>query len=130
MVERKINPAVVTSADAAGPGGKDWDRLRKLVLSAAERVEQRWSTERAPLVLSDLGLAARFDLSKLLQSLLDATRRDDGPAVFLVVPRFGEGAAAAIDGGALPPLPVPTYSPAQRVEVPRSWIENRHRAEG
>ena len=50
--------------------------------------------------------------------------------MFLVVPRFGEGVGVAVDGGAVGPLPVPMYSPAQRMDVPRAWVENRHRGEG
>ncbi|MBK8698014.1 MAG: hypothetical protein IPN17_38690 [Deltaproteobacteria bacterium] len=127
IVERKINPAVVTSADREGPSGRDWARLRKLMGDAAERVAARLGKQGDPVVLGDLGLAARFGLGALLQGLLDASRRDDGPAVFLVVPRFGDGVGVAVDGGAVAPLPVPMYSPAQRMDVPRSWVENRHR---
>jgi hypothetical protein len=42
--------------------------------------------------------------------LLEATRRDDGPAVFLMLARYGD-AGAVIDGGALRALAVPTHSP-------------------
>lgn len=129
VAERKMQPSVVVQADAQGPRGRDWQRLRDLAQKAAARVTERWTAEPGPLVVRDLGLAARFDLHALLQSLLDATRRDGGPAVFLVLPRYADQAGAAIDGGALPDLPVPTYSPAQRIDVPRAWIENRHRGE-
>lgn len=111
-----------------GPAGKNWRVLRKLVDEAAARVlTARWTAERDPLVLGDLGLAARFEPGGMLQALLDATRRDEGRAVFLVVPRYGDEAGVSVSGGALPSLPVPVYSPAQRVEVPRAWVENRHR---
>ena len=128
VVERKINPALVTSADREAPSGRDWARLRKLMGDTAERVAARLGKQGDPVVLGDLGLAARFGLGALLQGLLDASRRDDGPAVFLVVPRFGEGVGVAVDGGAVGPLPM--YSPAQRMDVPRAWVENRHRGEG
>jgi serine/threonine protein kinase len=127
VAKKKINPEVVIAADREGPAGRHWLTLRKLVVEAADTLAARWTNERGALVLGDLGLAARFNLGALLQSLLDATRRDDGRAVFVVVPRFSEGAGASIDGGALPALPVPVFSPGQRMEVPRAWVENRHR---
>ena len=89
VIERRINPAVITGADREGPSGRDWARLSKLMGDAADRVAARLGKEVAPVVLGDLGLAARFGLGALLQALLDASRRDDGPAVLLVVPRFG-----------------------------------------
>ncbi len=125
--EKRVKPDAVIAADREGPAGKNWRVLRKLVDEAAARVTARWTAERDPLVLGDLGLAARFELGGLLQALLDATRRDEGRAVFLVVPRYGDEAGVSVSGGALPSLPVPVYSPAQRVEVPRAWVENRHR---
>lgn len=127
VVKRKIKPEAVIAADREGPSGRHWLTLRKLVLEAADTLAARWTAERGPLVLGDLGLAARFNLGALLQSLLDATRRDDGRAVFVIVPRFGDGAGASVDGGALPSLPVPVFSPGQRMDVPRAWVENRHR---
>jgi hypothetical protein len=121
---------VINQADREGPTGASWARLRTVMSLAAERVRARWSRETSPLVLTDLGLAARYELGALLQSLLDASQQGEGPAVFVVLPRYGEGAGAAIDGGALRALPVPTFSPAQHATIPEAWIENRHRGEG
>ena len=63
-----------------------------------------------------------------ITTLLEATQRDDGPAIFLLVPAYDDPGPAPID--AVPdPMPIPQTSPAQRLRVPESWIENRHRAD-
>ncbi len=128
MAERKVSAEAVASADRAGPSGKHWALLRTLMQGAAERVAARWTKEKGPLVLTDLGLAARYELRGLLETMLQATRADDGPAVFLVLARYGD-AMAVIDGGVGPGLPVPTHSLAQCVAVPQAWVKNQHRGE-
>jgi serine/threonine protein kinase len=127
MAERRVSAEAVASADRAGPSGKHWALLRTLMQGAADRVAARWTKEKGPLVLTDLGLAARYELRGLLDAMLQATRADDGPAVFLVLARYGDG-AAAIDGGAGAGLAVPTHSPAQCAAVPEAWLKNLHRA--
>lgn len=126
MQERRVSAEAVASADRAGPSGKHWGLLRALMQGASERVAARWTKEKGPLVLTDLGLAARYELRGLLESMLQATRTDDGPAVFVVLARY-EDAGAVIDGGMGPALPVPTHSPAQCVAVPEAWLKNQHR---
>ncbi|MDB4927933.1 MAG: Protein kinase, partial [Myxococcaceae bacterium] len=128
MSERRVSAEAVAGADRAGPSGRHWALLRTLMQAAAERVAARWTKEPGPLVLTDLGLAARFQLSGLLDALLQATRADDGPAVFVVLARYAD-ARAVIDGGAGAALAVPTHSPAQCVDVPDAWVRNLHRGE-
>lgn len=128
MQERKVSAEAVARADRAGPAGKNWGLLRTVMQGAAERLAARWTRETGPLVLTDLGLAARYELRGLLDAMLQATRSDDGPAVFLVLARYPD-AGVVIDGGEGPGLPVPTHSPAQCVVVPQPWLENRHRGE-
>ena len=58
-----------------------------------------------------------------LRGLVELARKDDGPAVFLVLaPRPGEEGDSPIDGGALPPLPVPNPMGAPRLVPPKAWL--------
>jgi hypothetical protein len=96
---------------------------------SADRVVRDLVSKNESVLLTQPGLLARYRLDSFLTTLLEATQKDDGPAVFLLVPAYDELGPAPID--AVPdPMPIPQSSPAQRLRVPESWIENRHRADG
>jgi hypothetical protein len=116
-------------AEALGPSGPDWPNLRDLMRESADRVVRDLVSKNESVLLTQPGLLARYRLDSFLTTLLEATQKDDGPAVFLLVPAYDELGPAPID--AVPdPMPIPQSSPAQRLRVPESWIENRHRADG
>jgi hypothetical protein len=121
------DPQVLSDADRAGPSGPDWPNLRDLMRESAERVVRDLVAKNESVLLTHPGLLARYRLDGVLATLVEATQRDDGPAVFLLVPAYLDPGPAPID--AVPqPMPIPQISPAQRLRVPESWIENRHRA--
>jgi hypothetical protein len=123
------DPEVLSDADRAGPSGPDWANLRELMQESAARVVREVVAKNESVLLTQPGMLARYRLDGVLTTLLEATQKDDGPAVFLLVPAFEELGPAAIDG--VPePMAIPQSSPAQRLRVPESWIENRHRAGG
>jgi serine/threonine protein kinase len=123
------DPAVLSDADHRGASGPDWQNLRDLMRESAERVVRDLVARSESVLLTQPGLLGRYRLDGVLTSLIEATQKDDGPAVFLLVPAFDDPGPAPID--AVPePMPVPQTSPAQRLRVPASWIENRHRAAG
>ena len=113
---------VIVEADRQGPRGDDWETLRDLVREAAQAVLAGWSTQQKALVLRDLGLAARFGLREFVEGLAALARRDDGPAVFVVLARLGAANEAPIDGGAIPALPLPNPTAAPRLTPPQTWI--------
>lgn len=123
LAEREgVDWSVIVEADRIGPRGDDWETLRDLVREAAQGVLGAWAAERKALVLSDLGLAARFGLGDFLEGLAALARRDDGPAVLVVLARGqGVGVDAPIDGGELPSLPLPNPNAAPRLTAPDSW---------
>ncbi|MBK6534368.1 MAG: protein kinase [Deltaproteobacteria bacterium] len=124
LAEREgVDWSVIVDADRQGPRGEDWETLRDLVREAAQTVLDRWSAEKKTLVLRDLGLAARFGLRDFVEGLAALARRDDGPAVFVVLARLGHDGEAPIDGGALPALPLPNPTAAPRLTPPETWIK-------
>jgi serine/threonine protein kinase len=123
------DPSVLSEADRQGPSGPDWHNLRDLMRESAERVVRELVAKNESVLLTQPGLLGRYRLDGFLTTLLEATQQDDGPAVFLLVPAYDDPGPAPID--AVPePMPIPQSSPAQRLRVPESWIENRHRADG
>ena len=65
---------------------------------------------------------ARFGLRDFVEGLAALARRDDGPAVFVVLARLGQVGEAPIDGGAIPALPLPNPTAAPRLTPPQTWI--------
>ncbi len=118
-VKARVDWPLVLRTDAA-PHNGDWKKLMLLVGRAMPRVEERLSAVGSTVLLVHAGLLARYDKLDLLERLRDRVGRPGGPpGLWLLLP----AQQPLIDGKA-----VPLLSPAQRVHVPESWIENRHRA--
>jgi hypothetical protein len=78
---------------------------------------------KAPLLLVDIGLFARYDLMDRLQPLRDASGTMNGPpSLWLLLPQ-PDGGLPTIGGKA-----VPVIGSAQWARVPTTWINNAHRA--
>jgi hypothetical protein len=91
-----------------------------LVGRALPRVEEQLSSADSTVLLVHPGLLARYNRLDLLERLRDRVGRPGGPkGLWLLLP----AQQPLIDGKA-----VPLLSPAQRVPMPETWIENRHRS--
>ena len=112
----------VVNADAT-PGDARWDKFMVLVKRAMPLVEQELCCVRKPMLVVYAGLLARYEQMDLLERLRDKIGRRDGiPGLWLLVPGDHQ---ALMDGKA-----VPVLSPGQRVRIPESWLENKHRGAG
>jgi len=124
MKENGVDPDVVQSADAEGPVGAAWPHLIALAEDAAGQVAAKLLPNDKPLILVQPGLIARYRLAGFLQSLIDASKRPESAAIFLLVP--------AHDGGGLPlineELPIHGVLPTDALWVSPHWIENKHNA--
>ncbi|AUX42290.1 protein kinase [Sorangium cellulosum] len=119
------DPSVIGDTDRKGPDGSaDWAMLTDLVEESASRVVGRLVTRTDTLLLTQPGLLARYKLDRPLHALLQATQRDDGPGIFLLVPSYSEPSAAPVIDAPTGPLPIPLSSPAQRLRIPDAWITN------
>ncbi len=115
----RVDWSLVLRADAT-PANGDWSKLLMLFKRAMPKVEEQLCAAGSTVLLVHPGLLARYDNLDLLERLRDRVGRPGGPAgLWLLLP----GQQPLIDGKA-----VPLLSPAQRVPVPESWLENRHRA--
>jgi hypothetical protein len=113
---------VVLTADRSAPGSTDWRNLTRLASKAAESVAPQLASRDSPLLLTEPGLLARYELMAALRDLQSmAGRPGRTPAVVLLVPMAVVG-PPAIDGSILPVL-----SAAQWARVPDAWAQNVHR---
>jgi serine/threonine protein kinase len=113
---------VVRQADAAAPSSADWRRLTTLVERTMPALLGQLRDDPRPLLLKHLGLMVRYGQVDLLQSLRDAASAGQRRARLLLLPGDSQQ-PPMLDGVALPVI-----TPADWTHLPKSWLENRHRA--
>ena len=142
-IEKKLrgglDPAI--AANDRGPDGPAWPRLLNLMRLAAQRSVGEILAAPGLLVLTRLGLLARYDLLSAVAELAAAHRApapEGGPgraATLVVLPVYaGEGAVVEVGADVAPRVgasagtllvPVPGVLPHEIIEVPTAWME-RH----
>lgn len=113
---------VVRQADAAVQASADWRRLTALVERAIPAVVEQLRDDPRPLLLQHPGLLVRYGQVDLIQRLRDAASAGQRPARLLLLPGDSHQ-PPMLDGVVLPVI-----TPADWTHLPRSWLENRHRA--
>ncbi|MEW6282256.1 MAG: BREX system serine/threonine kinase PglW, partial [Candidatus Eremiobacterota bacterium] len=120
--ENEVEWDLVLAADAL-PEGPDRANLMFLVNLAADRVAQDLLRRVGSLLLTHLGLLARYDRMELLEKLRDVVGRKGHPHnVWLLIPGDEVRELPAVDG-----RPVPLISSGQRARIPTAWLRNLHR---
>jgi hypothetical protein len=116
----------IVDADAADAGTPRWSRLRLFVERAVGRVGERVRAAGRTVVVTNVGLLARYDLLGLLDELRDElTHSDRAPTgelrgLLVLVPDTGETPAPEVDG-----RPIPVVTAGQTAHVPSAWVERR-----
>lgn len=113
---------VVRQADAAAQSSADWRRLTTLVERAMPTLLAQLRDDPRPLLLQHLGLLVRYGQVDLIQRLRDAASTGQRPARLLLLP--GDSHQPPVLDGVV----LPIITPADWTHLPRSWLENRHRA--
>lgn len=115
---------VVLQADGASRESQDWQKLLRLVQRVVPTVRQALLHSPDPLLVVHCGLLARYGLMSLLTELeSSAGRLQHTPCAWLLLPASTPG-LPTIDGA---PVPLVSNLHRQALELPQSWIENRHR---
>lgn len=114
----EVDPAAIRETDAAGPADPHWGYLCEIAAGAAERVASELLPPEQPLVLTQLGLLARYDLRAFLRRLVTASRDEASAAIVLLVP-CDEAHPFLIQHT----LAIPVH-PGERERIPRSWIHH------
>jgi len=113
---------VVRQADAAAQSSADWRRLTTLVERAMPTLLAQLRDDPRPLLLQHPGLLVRYGQAGLVQTLRDAASTGQRPARLLLLP--GDSHQPPVLDGVV----LPIITPADWTHLPRSWLENRHRA--
>ena len=115
----------VLRADREPRGGADWATLMRLVSHRVlPRVRAELAAAPRPVLLTNLGLLARYDQMTFLDGLRDAAGRPDGPpGVWLLVPSDAQESRPMVDG-----RPVPVFTAAQWARIPVAWLAARRPA--
>lgn len=113
---------VVLQADAAARSSADARRLATLVQRAMPGVLATLRDDTRPLLVQHLGLLVRHGQTGLIQALREAAQGGRRPARLLLLP--GDSHQPPVLDGAV----LPVITPADWTHLPRSWLENRHRA--
>lgn len=113
----------VLSADAAEPGSRDWTNLQRLVQRTLASLKPQLLASPYPLLLTNVGLLARYGLMSLVTELeSSAGRPGHTPSVWLLLTSHKQG-LPFIDA-----TPVPLVNSTLAFGLPQAWVENKHRA--
>lgn len=123
MAALDIEPAVVIETDATGPAADAWGNLTSLAAEAAAEVAASLFPPRAPLLLTEPGLIARYQLTDFLAALVAASCDDAAEAIVLLCPGVGRG-TPTIEGR----IAIPGLVPGQSLWLPPSWLSEYQRA--
>ena len=112
----------VLRADREPRGSADWATLLRLVgHRALPRVRAELAAAPRAVLLTNLGLLARYDQMTFLDGLRDAAGGPHGPpGVWLLVPSDAQESRPMIDGA-----PVPVFTAAQWARIPPAWLAAR-----
>lgn len=119
----RVDWAMVLRADAAEPGSRDWANLQRLVQRTLTSLRPLLLNNPAPVLLTNVGLLARYDLMALVTEMeASAGRPGHTPAIWMLLASHKQG-LPAINGVA-----VPLVNSSHAFGMPPAWIENKHRA--
>ena len=119
----RVDWNTVLRADAAEPGSRDWANLQRLVQRTLTTLKPTLLNSPAPLLLTNVGLLARYDLMALVTEIeTSAGRVGHTPSLWVLLPSHKQG-LPVIDG-----VPVPLVNSSQAFGLPPAWVENKHRA--
>jgi serine/threonine protein kinase len=119
----RIHWDIVLAADAADRTSRDWINLQLLVQRALPALRSALLQSTSPILVVNAGLIARYELMTLVTELQQqAGRPGHTPSAWVLLPTTHQG-LPTIEGVA-----VPIVSGAAAVDLPKHWIENKHRA--
>ena len=124
-LEREVKWQKVQSADAVPrkerASSRDWNNLQRIVHAAIPLAQAELCQSSRHVLLTNLGLLARYDKLALLSDLQASTGRESGPpGLWLLIPSDSQSGQPTLDG-----KPIPVFTTAQWASIPISWLKDR-----
>jgi serine/threonine protein kinase len=116
--------AALAEADAAGDGSAKWANVKKMIDAALVRVTARLSALEGTVLVTNLGLLARYDRLDVVARWRDVLHAGgtELTAIWLLMPSSSATEVPLLDGRA-----VPVISRNEWSLIPRDWLRNAHR---
>ena len=113
---------MVLRADAADKKSQDWQNLQRLVSLCMPGVEENLSHCSKTLLLTGIGLLARYDQLQLIEDLRDKTGVTGGTleGLWILVSESSQSALPTLDG-----KPIPVLTSGQHARIPKMWIKDQ-----
>jgi hypothetical protein len=120
--QHQIKWDVVIKADAAEKNSRDWQNLNRLVEMSIPDAQQAISKHEDTILLTGIGLLARYDRLNLIDDLRDQIGAPDSPVegIWILIPEDGQSKLPTIDGKAIPLL-----GSGQHANMPKQWIRKQ-----
>jgi hypothetical protein len=122
---RNVDWSLVLRADGADRQSRDWSNLQRLVGVAFPRVERTLRDGATPLLVTDAGLLARYDLMDRMALLRDASGTAGGPPGLWFLLPMADSGLPTIAGKA-----VPVIGTGQWARLTTTWIAGVWRTGG
>lgn len=115
---------LVHSTDQAGMTGPQWKHLVGFLRAAATTVADEIAARPEPLLVTQVGILARYELADPLGKLVAARHSNESAALFLLLPEMTRTATPMVNGV----FEIPGVLRQQNLPVSRAWLANRHNA--
>lgn len=114
----------LSTVDAAGEHGPSWEKLQKVVDRALDGLTDRLFAASGTVLITNLGLLARYNRLDLVPKWRDALHAGGQPlqALWLLVPTVAASAVPMLGVDA-----VPVISRNEWGYIPVDWLRNAHR---
>lgn len=120
--KKRIKWEVVLRADRADKESRDWKNLQRLVSLCMPEVEKQVSLCHKTVLLTGIGLLARYNQLELIEKLRDKTAVTGGDldGLWILVSESGQSPLPTVDG-----KPIPVLTSSQHAQVPKMWIREQ-----
>ena len=120
--KKRIKWEVILRADVAEKETQDWKNLQRLVSLCMPRVEKKLSNSNQTILLTGIGLMARYDQLELIDDLRDKTGVTGATleGLWILVPESGQSPLPTVDG-----KPIPVLTSGQHTRIPKMWIKDQ-----
>jgi len=122
--KKRIKWEVILRADAAEKESHDWQNLQRLVSLCMPKVQEKLSNCNKTILLTCIGLMARYDQLKLIDNLRDKTGVTGSTleGLWILVPESAQSTLPTVDG-----KPIPVLTSGQYATIPKTWIKGQLR---